>query len=88
MSKGDDEGEAEALHSLATIARRQGDCDAAFKYLDRAVELTKPESAVRTKCGNTRGLCFVSLGEWTAAEREFRVRFSPPKSGTTSIISG
>ena len=72
-AKGDDEGEADALHSLATIARRQGDCDAAFKYLDRAVELTKPESAVRTKCGNTRGLCFVSLGEWTAAEREFRV---------------
>ena len=72
-SKGDEEGEAEALNSLATIARRQGDYDAAFQYLDRAVELTKPESVVRTKCGNTRGLCFVSLGEWTAAEREFRV---------------
>jgi LuxR family transcriptional regulator, maltose regulon positive regulatory protein len=72
-SKGDDEGEADALHSLATIARRHGDHDAAFQYLDRAIELTKPESAVRTKCGNTRGLCFVSLGEWTAAEREFRV---------------
>lgn len=72
-SKGDDEGEAEALHSLATIARRRGDCDAAFKYLDRAVELTKAESVVRTKCGNTRGLCLVAQGEWTAAEREFRV---------------
>ena len=71
--KGDDEGEADALHSLATIARRQGDFDAAFKYLDRAVELTTPESGVRTKCSNTRGLCLVSLGEWTAAEREFRV---------------
>jgi ATP/maltotriose-dependent transcriptional regulator MalT/DNA-binding SARP family transcriptional activator len=72
-AKGDDEGEADALHSLATIARRRGDCDAAFKYLDRAVELTKPDSVVRTKCGNTRGLCLVAQGEWTAAEREFRV---------------
>jgi LuxR family maltose regulon positive regulatory protein len=71
-SKNDDEGEAEALHSLATIARRQGDCDAAFQYLDRAVELTQPDSPVRTKCGNTRGLCLVALGQWTAAEREFR----------------
>ncbi len=71
-AKGDDEGEAEALHSLATIARRRGDCEAAFNYLDRAVELTRTDSAVRTKCGNTRGLCLVAQGEWTAAEREFR----------------
>ena len=28
---------------------------------------------MRTKCGNTRGLCLVAQGEWTAAEREFRV---------------
>jgi LuxR family maltose regulon positive regulatory protein len=72
-AKGDDEGEADALHSLATIARRRGDYEAAFQYLDRAVELTTADSAVRTKCGNTRGLCLVALGEWTAAEREFRV---------------
>lgn len=72
-SKGDDEGEAGALHSLATIARRRGDYEAAFQYLDRAVELTTADSAVRTKCGNTRGLCLVALGEWAAAEREFRV---------------
>ncbi|HXT63465.1 MAG TPA: BTAD domain-containing putative transcriptional regulator [Pyrinomonadaceae bacterium] len=72
-AKGDDEAEAEALHSLATIARRQGDFESAFKYLDRAVELTQPDSPVRTKCGNTRGLCFASQGEWTAAEGEFRV---------------
>jgi DNA-binding SARP family transcriptional activator/Tfp pilus assembly protein PilF len=72
-SKADDEGEADALHSLATIARRERDFDAAFKYLDRATELTKPESVVRTKCGNTRGLCYVSLGDWTAAEHEFRI---------------
>lgn len=71
--QGDREGEAEALHSLATIARRRGDYQAAFEYLDRAVDLTPPASVVRTKCGNTRGLCLVSMGEWTAAEREFRV---------------
>ena len=70
---GDRDGEAEALHSLATIARRRGDYEAAFEYLDRAVDLTPPASVVRTKCGNTRGLCLVSMGEWTAAEREFRV---------------
>lgn len=69
---GDTEGEAEALHSLATIARRRGDCATAFTYLDRVIELTDEHSAVRTKCGNTRGLCLTAIGDWTAAEREFR----------------
>src|SRR5687768_5563731 len=68
----DKEGEADALHSLATLARRQRDFELAFKSLDRATELTDPHSAVRTKCGNTRGLCLVAMGEWAAAEREFR----------------
>ncbi|HEX8286293.1 MAG TPA: BTAD domain-containing putative transcriptional regulator [Pyrinomonadaceae bacterium] len=71
--RGDSEGEGEAFHSLATIARRRGDCETAFNYLDRAVELTDERSVVRTKCGNTRGLCLVGLGQWTEAEREFRV---------------
>jgi LuxR family maltose regulon positive regulatory protein len=70
--RGDNEGEADALHSLATLARREGDCELAFTYLDRATLLSEPNSAVRTKCGNTRGLCLVAMGEWTAAEREFR----------------
>jgi len=70
--KGDREGEAEALHSRATIARRRGDYESAFSCLDRAFALTGPESVVRMKCGNTRGLCQVARGEWTAAEREFR----------------
>ena len=69
---GDAEGEAEAFHSLATIARRRGDCGTAFSYLDRATELSGEHSVVRTKCGNTRGLCLVALGQWTEAEREFR----------------
>ncbi len=68
----DGEGEAEALHSLAAIARRQRDFTVAFTYLDRAVELTDEHSAVRMKCGNTRGLCLVAMGQWTTAEREFR----------------
>lgn len=76
----DHEGEAEALHSLATIARRRGDYDAAFEYLDRAVELTPPTSTVRTKCLNTGGLCFVTKGEWAAAEREFRVALQSAES--------
>jgi LuxR family maltose regulon positive regulatory protein len=71
--KADSEGEAEALHSMATIARRRGDFAAAFQYLDRAVELAPHDSVVRTKCGNTRGLCLASMGQWTAAEREFRI---------------
>ncbi|HEX7957269.1 MAG TPA: tetratricopeptide repeat protein, partial [Pyrinomonadaceae bacterium] len=71
--RGDAEGEAEAFHSLATIARRRGDCETAFNNLDRALELSGDRSVVRTKCGNTRGLCLVSLGQWTEAEREFRV---------------
>jgi ATP/maltotriose-dependent transcriptional regulator MalT/DNA-binding SARP family transcriptional activator len=71
-TRGDAEGEAEALHSLATIARRRGDCAGAFTYLDRALELVGEESAVRIKCGNTRGLCYFALAEWAAAEGEFR----------------
>jgi DNA-binding SARP family transcriptional activator/Tfp pilus assembly protein PilF len=70
--RADKEGEADALHSLATLARREGDYDLAFTYLDRAIVLSEPNSAVRIKCGNTRGLCLVAMGEWTAAEREFR----------------
>ena len=69
----DQEGEAEALHSLATLARREGDYETAFANLNRAIELAGENSAVRTRCGNTRGLCLVAMGQWTAAEHEFRV---------------
>jgi LuxR family maltose regulon positive regulatory protein len=69
----DTEGEAEALHALASIARRRGENNTAFAYLDRAVELTNEASPVRIKCGNTRGLCLMATGDLTAAEREFRV---------------
>ena len=68
----DNEGEADALHSLATLARREGDYNLAFAHLDRAIALSDANSAVRTKCGNTRGLCLVAMGEWAGAELEFR----------------
>jgi ATP/maltotriose-dependent transcriptional regulator MalT/DNA-binding SARP family transcriptional activator len=68
----DREGEADALHSLATLARREGDYALAFSYLDRALKLVDDRSPVRMKCANTRGLCLVASGEWTAAELEFR----------------
>src|ERR1041384_6718087 len=72
-AKADVVGEAEALHSLAAIAQRRGDYDAAFQYLDRAVEISPADSVVRTKCTNTRGICLVTKGEGIAAEREFRI---------------
>lgn len=68
----DKEGEADALCSLAAIARRKGDISSAFEALDQAEALTNETSPIRMKCCNTRGLCLVSLGQWTVAEREFR----------------
>jgi LuxR family transcriptional regulator, maltose regulon positive regulatory protein len=70
---GDAEGEAEALHSLASIERRRGNNSAAFEYLERAEKLAASDSPVIMKCENTRGLCFVAQGDWTNAERQFRL---------------
>ncbi|HEY0174512.1 MAG TPA: BTAD domain-containing putative transcriptional regulator [Pyrinomonadaceae bacterium] len=70
--RGDREGEAETLRSLATVERRFGDLETALAYLDRAAELADKDSIVRAKCAGTRGLCLMAKGEWTAAEREFR----------------
>jgi LuxR family maltose regulon positive regulatory protein len=72
QENGDSEGEAEALHSLATIARRRGEYDTAFGYLDRAVGLAAKQTTVHIKCGNTRGLCLMAVGDLSAAERQFR----------------
>ncbi len=77
----DPEGEAEAQHSLATLARREGDYSLAFTYLDRALELVDEHSAIRMKCANTRGLCLVAMGEWTAAELEFRASLQLAQDG-------
>ena len=55
QDQGDREGEAEALHSLATIARRQGDFAAAFEYLDRATGLSDEQSAVPSNAATRAG---------------------------------
>lgn len=70
---GDTLGEAESLHSLAAIARRRADYEGAFNYLNQAVLLVEEKTLTNVKCGNTRGLCYVALSEWTKAEFEFRV---------------
>ena len=72
-AQNDREGEAEALRSLATIARRYGDLETALAYLNRAAALADEDSFVRAKCAGTRGLCLMAKGDWAAAEHEFRV---------------
>ena len=69
----DGEGEGEALHSLASIARRMGDCAGALHLLERAEKLVGDDSEVRMKCENTRGLCLIGVGAWTEAEIQFRL---------------
>lgn len=69
----DAEGEAEALHALGSIARHRGDAASALELLDRAEALPGGNSRVQIQCGNTRGLCLMSLGKWTQAEKIFRV---------------
>ncbi len=69
----DAEGEAEALHSLASIARRRGECSGALDLLEQAETLIAEDSEVRMKCENTRGLCLIGTGAWIDAERHFRL---------------
>ena len=69
----DGQGEAEALHALASIARRRGHFAEAYDLLDRAIEIASPDSEAYIKCANTRGLCLIVQGEWVEAERQFRV---------------
>ncbi len=69
----DFEDEAEALHSLASIARRRGKCSDALDLLEKAETLVAEDSEVRMKCENTRGLCLIGTGAWTDAERHFRL---------------
>lgn len=71
-SQKDTAGKAEALHSLASLARRRGESGTALGLLDESEKIASPESATRLKCANTRGLCFISDGNWAAAEQQFR----------------
>lgn len=69
---GDRDGEAEALHSQASVARRRGRLDEALGLLETAEELARPGSETVLKCANTRGLCLVVAGDLNGAERQFR----------------
>jgi ATP/maltotriose-dependent transcriptional regulator MalT/DNA-binding SARP family transcriptional activator len=66
-------GEAEALHSLASVMRRKGDCAAAIAFLEKAEKLVGEETETYLKCANTRGLCLIAQGAWTQAEHQFRL---------------
>src|SRR4030095_12098389 len=66
-------GEDEALHSLASLARRRGRHTEAFELLERAEALVPQTSETFMKCANTRGLCLIVLGKWAEAEQQFRI---------------
>ena len=68
----DAEGEAEAHHSLASLARRKGRNTEAFAQLAKAERLAGEGSETFLKCANTRGLCLIAEGEWNNAEQQFR----------------
>ncbi len=72
QNAGDNAGEAEALHSLASLSRRKGNCGEAFKYLEAAEKLVEENSETYIKCANTRGLCLIAESAWTQAEQQFR----------------
>jgi LuxR family maltose regulon positive regulatory protein len=66
-------GEAEALHSLASVLRRKGDCAGALEQLEKAEKLVAKDTETYLKCANTRGLCLIAQGSWTQAENQFRL---------------
>jgi LuxR family transcriptional regulator, maltose regulon positive regulatory protein len=66
-------GEAEALHSLASLARRRSKHAEALELLDKAEGLVGSSTETYLKCLNTRGLCLIGEGRWTEAEQQFRV---------------
>lgn len=70
--KKDAAGEAEALHSLASLARRKSKFEEAFKLLKEAEKLIDENSETYFKCANTHGLCLIAGGDWTGAEQQFR----------------
>jgi LuxR family maltose regulon positive regulatory protein len=65
-------GEAEALHSLASTARRRNRPTEALALLEKAEELVSADSETYLKCLNTRGLCLILEGNWNEAEQQFR----------------
>lgn len=71
--KNDRPGEAEALHSLASLARRRGKQAEALKLLEKAEQLVEADSETYLKVLNTRGLCHIAQRNWGEAEQNFRV---------------
>ena len=65
--------EADALHSLASLARRKSKPREALALLEKAEGLVPHDSETYLKCANTRGLCLISEGNWNEAEHQFRV---------------
>ena len=65
-------GEAEALHSLASLSRRKGKCGESFEFLEKAEKLIEEDTETFLKCANTRGLCLIGQGAWSSAEQQFR----------------
>ena len=65
-------GEAEALHSLASLARRRAKQTEALDLLEKAERLVPNDSETYLKCLNTRGLCLIADGKWNEAEQQFR----------------
>jgi len=68
----DPASEAEALHALASLARRRARYDEALGLLEKAEKLAPKQSETLLKCLNTRGLCLIGQGRWTEAELQFR----------------
>ncbi|MFN0141358.1 MAG: hypothetical protein ACKVQW_14885, partial [Pyrinomonadaceae bacterium] len=68
----DSQGEAEALHSLASLARRRAKQADALELLEKAERLVPKDSETYLKCLNTRGLCLISDGKLNEAEQQFR----------------
>lgn len=71
-AQADAQGEAEALHSLASLARRRAKPADALELLEKAEQLVQKDSETYLKCLNTRGLCLISDGKWNEAEQQFR----------------
>jgi len=70
---GESGDEAEALHSLASLARRRGRIAESLKLLEQAEQLVSTDSETFLKCANTRGLCLIVQGDLAAAEQQFRI---------------
>jgi LuxR family maltose regulon positive regulatory protein len=80
-------GEAEALHTLASLERRKGDVARALELLERAEGLAAPDSETSMKCANTRGLCLIVQGRRAEAEQQFRMALAlAEKFGTEHYI--